>query len=123
MPPDLLPTAAEVPPVPRKNGGRWKSPETKARSIRALLSADPDRGAKWRGKFRVPPHAHPLVRRFIGILNAEEATISEIGERSGVCRVAISNWQTRGNPLLVNFEAALNALGYKLTITRIPDGR
>jgi DNA invertase Pin-like site-specific DNA recombinase len=70
----------------------------------------------WRGRLRVPDHAHPLVRQFVRELNEQKTTITEVGERSGVRRTTISTWLNRTDASLSNFVAALNAIGLDLKI-------
>lgn len=78
----------------------------------------PSGESRWRGRLPIPEHAHPLVRRFISELNREETLISEVAERSGICRDTISGWRYRRSPLVTNFVAALNVLGLDLAIVR-----
>lgn len=99
---------AELPPpvkIDRRKGRR--SPKVGNRN-----------GTRWRGQLPVPSSAHPLVRRFFEILNEDMTVISEVAERAGLQPSCISNWRYRRNPMLPNFEAALNVLGYELKIVR-----
>lgn len=73
-------------------------------------------GTRWRGKLTVPDHAHPLVRRFIGELNRQQTTLSEVAVRAGLARATMSDWRYRREPTLSNFEAALNVIGLELSI-------
>lgn len=93
----------------------WRSPPTTDRLGRI-------RGARYRGRHSVPPHAHPLVRQFFGLLNAEGATQTEVAAEAGLSRQIIKEWR-RKSPQLVTFEAALNVLGFRLAIERVSDER
>lgn len=78
------------------------------------------RGKRWRGKHTVPEHAHPLVRKFFELLNADGATQTEICARAGLSIQTTKGWRKK-SPQLVTFEAALNTLGYRLAI--VPEER
>ena len=71
---------------------------------------------RWVGKLPIPKHAHPLVRQLFEIMNRERVTISGVSNLSGLASASISQWRYARNPTIVNFEAALNALGYELRI-------
>ena len=73
-------------------------------------------GTRWRGQIPVPGNAHPLVRTFIQCANEQQTVLSEIAVRSGVAAKTLSDWRYRSSPTVVNFEAALNALGLELRI-------
>lgn len=75
-------------------------------------------GTRWRGKLPVPPHAHPLVRQLVEILNDEDTTLTEVAERAGMRRGTISDWRYRRQPTLSAFDAALNVLDYELVIRK-----
>lgn len=72
--------------------------------------------ARWRGRLPIPPHAHPLVRRFFRELNREQTLLSEVAARSGVSSFTMSDWRNRRSPLLTTFIAALNVVGLDLSI-------
>lgn len=80
-----------------------------------MTDTSPDK--RWRGRLAVPQHACPLVRQMFEIMNAERTLISDIAGRAGLRRGTISDWRYRRVPTLANFEAALNALGYELSIS------
>ena len=65
--------------------------------------------------------AHPLVQRFIELMNYEQITPLDVAERSGVNEHTIRNWRNRANPQIQNFDACLNVLGYELAIRRKRD--
>lgn len=73
-------------------------------------------GTRWRGKLPVPEHAHPLVRQFIAKCNDHQATLTDISRRTKLRRCTISGWRYRSTPRLIDFEAAVNALGFELCI-------
>lgn len=70
----------------------------------------------YRGRLPIPQHAPPLVRQFFKELNAQQTTMSEVGERAGLRRRTIAGWGTARTPSLSNFEAALNVLDLELVI-------
>jgi hypothetical protein len=74
------------------------------------------RGGRWRGRHSIPQRAHPLVRRLFQLINRDGCTLEELAARSGVDSAAFNSWRSRKSPQLVTFEAALNALGYRLEI-------
>jgi transcriptional regulator with XRE-family HTH domain len=86
--------------------------------LRARENLHLGREDRWRGRLPIPSHAHPLVRRLFEIINEQRATIQEVADKAGVQRGSISDWRYRNSPLLSTFEAALNAVGYKLVIMR-----
>lgn len=61
---------------------------------------------------------HPLSAELFRILRASPYTLSQLSELAGVGRETLSHWGHRTNPRLMNFEAALEALGYELKIVR-----
>jgi hypothetical protein len=64
----------------------------------------------------VPKHAHPLVRSLFTIMRRQKVPISSVARAAGVTREAIGGWRLHSSPLLVNFVATLNSLGYELVI-------
>lgn len=79
------------------------------------------RGGRWRGRHTIPERAHPFVRQLFKIINDEGVTLEELAARSGVDSQAFNSWRSRKSPQLVTFEAALNALGWRLRIVRRTD--
>ena len=80
------------------------------------------RGAdRWAGRLTIPKHADPLVRELFKLMNKKRAMITDIAKKSGICRGAISDWRYRRTPNIANFQAALGALGYELTVRRKDD--
>ncbi len=104
--------------------GRWKSEESKARSVSSMLKGALDsRDRRWRGRHSIPLQAHPLIRRFFRLVNKERATFLEIAKRAGCHRDTFKDWRSRSVPNLPTFEAALNAMGYRLDIVKNNDSR
>lgn len=62
--------------------------------------------------------AHPLVQRFVELMNYEQITPLDVADRSGVNAHTIRNWRHRAIPQVDNFDACLNVLGYELAIRR-----
>jgi hypothetical protein len=63
-----------------------------------------------------------LVRILAQIANAEEYTLARLGDQAGVHVGTLQGWLYRRRPPgLLSFEAALNAMGYKLKIVEIGD--
>lgn len=80
------------------------------------------RGAgRWAGKLAIPKHANPLVRQLFQLMNKKKTMIKDIAKTSGIHRGAISDWRYRRTPNLANFEAALGAIGYRLTIQKLDE--
>lgn len=57
----------------------------------------------------------PLVRQFIQTVEDRDINRSEMMKRAGLSRAALRWWRT-SSPSLVNFTAALNAIGLELCI-------
>ena len=66
------------------------------------------------------PKALPLVRQMYAIAAAQKIGALKLGKTAGVA--GVPDWRRR-SPLLHNFQAVLNALGYELRIERLQDGR
>lgn len=73
---------------------------------------------RWAGKLPIPKNAHPLVKQLFKTLNTHKKTIPEVSHHSGIPSATISSWRYNRNPNLLNFEAALNSIGYSLKIVR-----
>lgn len=80
-------------------------------------------GTRWRGQIPIPPHAHPLVRRLIEILNEEETTVKEAAKRANASPATVCNWRYRSVPRLDMFEAVLNSMDYELKIVKRAEAR
>lgn len=71
---------------------------------------------EFRGRLPAPKNALPLVRQFIGALNEQKTTFSEVAARAGLMRRTLGRWGRKCDPQLSNFEAALNVLDLELCI-------
>lgn len=81
---------------------------------------------------RVPidPGVHPLVKKMFRIMEREKMTATLLAERAGVCVSGIHEWRKAYSrsakkkhrahtPRLVQLEACLQVLGYRLAIKEI----
>lgn len=98
-----------------KNGGTWTM--TPGRYVAMRAAADKRRDVRFK-PLKCHPHAHPLVREFIDILNRGQTTMTSIARRSGFGRDVLHKWRTRSTPSLGAFVAVLNAAGYELRIVK-----
>lgn len=73
-------------------------------------------------KASIPDRCSPLVRRLFEIMGENWVGVSDIAERTGLGKRTIQKWRTTHVPDLMNFEAALNALGYGLRIVHLDKG-
>lgn len=71
-------------------------------------------GRRWRGKLKIPAHAHPLVRRLIAELNKQDTTMTEASAQAGLHKASIRNWGAHYHPRVDALEAALAVAGLKL---------
>lgn len=69
----------------------------------------------------VTPHAHPLARRFFRLLAVEGVALSDVAARAGLGVATLVKWKHRHSPTVAALEAALNVIGYRLTVERIPE--
>lgn len=74
--------------------------------------------ARWRGKLPIPKHAHPLIKKLFEEANAQQTTMTEIGERANIRRKTMSDWRYRRLPRVDLLEAALNTLDLELVVRR-----
>ena len=74
--------------------------------------------ARWAGNLNIPENAHPLVRRLFQIMNQHQIMIKDVSIITGVSVQTISSWRYERSPNLMNMEAALNGLGYRLEIRK-----
>ena len=75
-------------------------------------------GNNGRGRIKIAPNAHPLVRLFFAAMNEQQTTFAELAGRTHVGIDTMRFWQRRHMPRLDLFEAALNALDLELCIRR-----
>ncbi len=64
----------------------------------------------------LPDDMHPLVRKLFLESYKQRMDLKALENRSGVSRGAIRKWKNRSNPSLTNFEACMNALGFKVVV-------
>jgi transcriptional regulator with XRE-family HTH domain len=67
---------------------------------------------------RIPPRAHPLARRLIEELNAQERSQSWLARKAGVAHSTIDNWKYGTTPSLAHLEACFNALGFDFVVVQ-----
>ena len=76
---------------------------------------------RWRGRLKIPKHAHPLVRRLFAEMNHQLTTMTEIASEAGLRRCSIGEWGTKMTPRVSDLEAAFNVLGLRLVVEKIPE--
>lgn len=64
---------------------------------------------------------NPLVIEFDALLAASGLSQKEVENRGNIGNGVICHWRHHNNPGLINFEAALNALGCRLQIVPMFD--
>lgn len=75
-------------------------------------------GNNRRGKIKIAPNAHPCVRRFMQEMNEQQTTFAEVAPRANIGVDTMRFWQTRHMPRVDLLDAALNVLGYELTVRK-----
>lgn len=79
-----------------------------------------------------PPErgASPFIDRFVEIMNWSRCGFRDLSERSGLHYKTLEGWRRPhkggarpSQPKLDDFEAALNAMGFRLAIVRVGKGR
>lgn len=82
----------------------------------------PRRGDHYFVKKDNHPNIHPLVRRLYNLADHQRVSFEKLAKKAGVEPITISTWghrtAIRREPRLYNFEAVLNALGYKIVIVK-----
>ena len=66
----------------------------------------------------LPQNVNPLVRQLYVLINQDRAGLKNVSLSAGLSHNAVFNWRSY-EPLLNNFEAALNVLGKKLAIVDV----
>ena len=135
----LRPTVTRAPWTSREDGlvrslaplGTWelarhlqhRTPHAiRARANRLGLALPrTERRQGWRGRYPVPAHAHPFVRRMFEEMNKQTVLLYELSERAGVTRQAISQWRYSRTPHMTGLVACLNVLGLDLSVVRRRD--
>ena len=69
-------------------------------------------------KLRMDGSYHPLVRRLLEEIKASKLTCQDVLAAAGIDRGATHKWKRSQTPTLRNIEAAFNALGFDVTVTR-----
>lgn len=67
-------------------------------------------------------NGHPLVRRFFDLVNELKVPLLAVSRGAGLARDTLYDWRLRKSPSVPNLDAALNVIGYELTI-RKKDGQ
>jgi transcriptional regulator with XRE-family HTH domain len=65
------------------------------------------------------PNNNPVVRRFYELAFEQRMTLADISERSGMNKNTMHNWRYISTPRVSDINAALNVLGYEVTVRRI----
>jgi len=60
----------------------------------------------------------PLVVKLKKILSEHPEPYWKVSQRSGVAEGTIKHWYNRYSPILANFEAVLETVGYELKIVK-----
>ena len=72
-------------------------------------------------KVTIPEGVHPFVKFVFASMRDQRLGYGVVQEKAGVHRGLLSNWRTKYTPNIVNLEAILNVLGYKLAILSLHD--
>lgn len=74
---------------------------------------------------RKPPikHAHPLVKFLDDELVISRRTKHWLCKHSGVPRTTIDRWYSGSRPRLDLLEAAINSLGFTITVRKLTNAR
>tara|TARA_R100000808_G_C2141895_1_gene149720 strand:- start:135 stop:368 length:234 start_codon:yes stop_codon:yes gene_type:complete len=65
-----------------------------------------------------PKNKNPLIAELVRIMNDQGVESIALCDAAGIAPCSISSWRLRHNPTIHNFEAALNVLGYELSIRK-----
>lgn len=65
---------------------------------------------------KVPVKVHPLVKFIYVEMNRQRVGIQDLSERAGLGEGTITKWKKNRSPQIEALEAAINALGYDLTV-------
>ena len=69
---------------------------------------------------KITSHTHPLVVFMWREIERRKVTLTSVSDASGIERASIHKWKTSPKgPYLVQLEAVLNALGYKITVEKM----
>ncbi len=73
---------------------------------------------RWRGRIK-QAGGHRLVRQFIRLCNERRVLFKEVAKTSGVGAATMRSWKRDCDPSVKKLDAALNAIGYRLTVERL----
>lgn len=65
---------------------------------------------------RSDDHAHPLVRQVFRLCDDQRASVRDVQQRAGLAHNTMRRWRSHHSPTVINLEAILAVLGYKLAI-------
>jgi hypothetical protein len=65
---------------------------------------------------RLPKGRHRLIREFCDLIETERWSAAYICREAGIAKGSINRWRAQTVPVISSFEAALNVMGYELTI-------
>lgn len=82
-----------------------------------------DRGARRKAVWRLkaPKKGAEIVREMFAEMIRRRIRLYEVAVKSGVSESTMSRWNGGRSPTLINFEAALNSMGYRLQIATAED--
>ena len=75
-----------------------------------------EKAKRRRGPRKLPTNLNPLIRTLIRLIERHYNTDEDMEIESGVHKNCIRNWTRDTSPALPNFEAVLNAMGYRIAI-------
>lgn len=70
--------------------------------------------------YRIVPETHPVVRQLFALANRSKTNRKELARISGVSVSNIANWEVGTRPRVDMLDACFQALGYTLSIERMP---
>lgn len=69
------------------------------------------------------PHANPLVRKLIALMNEQKVSWYRLSELTKISRETFRTWRTTHNPRVDLLIACFNVLGYTLVVVPIEDAK
>lgn len=73
------------------------------------------------GNSRAAKACHPMVHFFDAIQRTTAMTDTPLALKAGLCPSIFSYWRAGSQPGLMNFDAALRVMGFRLAIARIEE--
>lgn len=64
---------------------------------------------------------NPLIIKFYGLFILSKYSAREVEKLAGIAESSIFRWKSGRNARIDNFEAALNVIGYTLTIVKMEE--